>query len=103
VPENDLSAKAQILISQIEPTVAKMFGQFGNGIHLYLFDAHNAGGKPSFDEKTANHFTLSWDQVSFTWRLPFASALPPKYCPVDNEEMKGNWEFCPFHGVKLHA
>jgi hypothetical protein len=100
--DKDISPRTLQMISQIQPTLSRIFGQFGDGMRMFLFDAKNTNGTLSFDEKKSNHFTLAWDQVSITWRLPFASVLPVKYCPVDNESMKGNWNYCPYHGVKLN-
>ena len=99
--DKDISPSALLLITQFQPALAKILGQIGDGMRLFLFDARNANGTPSFDEMKPNRFILAWDQGSFTWRLPFASVLPVRYCPVDNEPMKGNWNFCPFHGVSL--
>jgi hypothetical protein len=100
--EKDISPRATQMMSRIQPTLSRIFGQFGEGMQIFLFDGKNANGTLSFDEKRLNRFTLAWDQVSITWKLPFASVLPPKYCPVDNEAMKANWNYCPYHGVKLN-
>jgi hypothetical protein len=99
--DKDISPTALQMISNLQPTVSKMLGQFGNGMTIFLFDAKNENGNLSFDVRKPNRFILSWDHASFTWRLPFASVLPLKYCPVDNEPMKGNWNYCPIHGAKL--
>lgn len=29
--------------------------------------------------------------------------LPPVYCPQGGERMNTNWNYCPWHGVELHA
>ncbi|MEE9234396.1 MAG: hypothetical protein V3U28_03030 [Candidatus Acidoferrales bacterium] len=29
--------------------------------------------------------------------------LPPVYCPQGGERMNANWNYCPWHGVELHA
>lgn len=101
VNENDLSPLASQVLEKIKPVMSQMLGQFGDGMRLFLFDARLVDGKPPYNVAKSNHFTLSWDQTNLKWILPFASILPPKYCPVDNEKMQGNWNYCPVHGVKL--
>ena len=88
-------------LTVFQPTLAKFLGQFGEGMCVVLFEAKKIDGKPAIDITKVNHFTLSWEQANLKWTLPFASILPFKYCPVDNEQMKGNWNYCPFHGIKL--
>jgi hypothetical protein len=81
--------------------MAQMLGQFGEGMRIYLFKAKKINGQPVINIMTKNNFTLSWNSASLTWKLPLSSVLPPKFCSVDNEQMKGNWNYCPIHGVKL--
>lgn len=100
--EKDISEDVKHLLKNLEPITAQMLGQFGEGMKIFLFKATKSQGQPVIDVSTKNTFTLSWDKCSLTWKLPFASVLPPKRCPVDNETMKGNWNYCPEHGVKLN-
>jgi hypothetical protein len=101
VEEKDMSPLAAQMIQTLTPTLAQMLGQFGSGLHIFVFKADQKNGEPGFNITKKNRFTLSWDNKSFKWKLPFASALEPKHCPVDGEEMKGNWNFCPEHGTVL--
>jgi hypothetical protein len=97
----DISPTAVQLLNSLQPVMAQILGQFGEGMRVFLFDAKKINGKPAIDIAKTNSFTLSWAQTSLKWTLPFASVLPPKFCPVDNEQMKGNWKYCPLHGTKL--
>lgn len=81
--------------------MAQMLGQFGEGMRVFLFDAKQLNEEAPLDLTAANDFALSWGETNLKWTLPFASMLPPKYCPIDGEQMKGNWNYCPVHGVKL--
>lgn len=97
----NISPTATELLKSLQPVMAQMLGQFGQGMRIFLFEAKQVNGKPVIDITKTNHFSLSWDDINLKWTLPFASILPPKFCPVDNEKMKGNWSFCPVHGVRL--
>jgi len=99
--EQDISSDAKHLLQNLQPMMAQMLGQFGEGMRIYPFNAKKVNGKPSINVVTKNNFTLSWDTTNLNWKLPLSSVLPPKFCPVDNEQMKGTWEYCPIHGVKL--
>jgi len=89
------------LIDRIRPMFAQMFGQMGEGMNFYLFEVKDKNGKNIIDENEVNNFTIKHSNKSFEYNLPFVSLMAPKACPIDNEEMKGNWNYCPIHGVKL--
>lgn len=89
------------LIESIRPMFAQMFGQFGEGINFYLFEVKDKDGKNIIDEHEVNTFTIKHSDKSFEFNLPIVSLMAPKACPIDSEEMKGNWNYCPIHGVKL--
>ena len=99
--DEDLSPTARELLKSLKPTMAQLVGQFGEGMQVILFKAKKINGKPAIDLSRKNSFTLEVAQQRMKWSMPFASLLPPKYCPIDKEIMKGNWDFCPEHGVKL--
>ena len=79
----------------------QLLGQFGEGMKVFLFKPKHKKLHQLDDVKSKNKFSLRWDSNTITWKLPFSSVLPPKICPIDKEKMKGNWDYCPFHGVKL--
>jgi hypothetical protein len=99
--ESEISADAKHLIVGLQPKIAQIFGQFGEGMRIYIFKAKKINGEPVINVMAKNNFKLKWDTTSLSWALPISSALPPKFCPVDHEQMKGNWSYCPIHGVKL--
>ncbi len=89
------------LLVGIRPMFAQMFGQLGEGMNFYLFEVKDKNGKNIIDENEVNTFTIKHSDKSFEYNLPIVSLMAPKACPVDGEEMKGNWNYCPIHGVKL--
>lgn len=99
--EADLSSELALMLINIQPMFAKMFGQMGNGMHFYAFEVKDKKGNNLIDETKEGEFIVAHSNTIFKWRLPLVSLLKSKVCSEDNEEMKGNWKFCPFHGVKL--
>lgn len=99
--DKDVSPVAMRMVNQFQPLMAKLLGQFGDGMHIFLFDGTAGNGKPAFDVDKPNHFVLTWESATAKWSLPLASVLPPKFCPVDHEQMQGTWSYCPVHGTKL--
>jgi hypothetical protein len=99
--QDQLSETARGLIDGMKPVLERMMGEFGEGMQLFLFDASAIKGVTLSDVSGHGEFSLGWENKKFSWRLPFASVLMPKKCPADGETMKGDWKFCPIHGVKL--
>lgn len=98
--EKDVNANVVMLLNQLKPALRKMSGEMGEHMYFFLFNPKTQGIPPMTITRK-NAFNLIWNDFQVKWRLPLAAALPPKFCPVDKEQMKGNWSFCPEHGVKL--
>jgi hypothetical protein len=100
--DTEISEEANRMVEAMKPTMSSLLGQFGEGMRLFLFQAKkDKAGSNIINIARDNNFSLKWDKVNVNWKLPFASVLESKFCPVDNEEMKGNWNYCPIHGKKL--
>jgi len=99
--EKDFSIELNTILDNIRPMFAKMLGQLGEGMHFYLFEIKDKKGVNIINEFEKGNFTVKHSNDEFKWNLPLPALLPSKYCPTDNEIMKGNWSFCPIHGVKL--
>jgi hypothetical protein len=100
--ESEFSEETNRMIETLKPIMKNLLGQFGEGMQLFLFKTKKdkKGGNSILIQKE-NNLNLQWNNVSLKWKLPFASVLALKYCPIDIEEMKGNWNYCPTHGKKL--
>jgi hypothetical protein len=99
--KSQISADASTYSELFEPMFAQYLGQLGAGIHTYFFEMKDEQGENIIDEYKAGEFTINHSNKKFHFQLPLVTLLPPKICPIDSVEMKGNWNYCPFHGVKL--
>lgn len=98
---NKISLETLNLAKSLTPMFAKMFGQMGKGMHFFFFKVKDENNRNLIDENKNGSFTVKHSNKKFNWTLPLPSLMPNKYCPIDNDKMKGNWIFCPLHGVKL--
>ncbi len=99
--KEEISSDALSLSEAIKPMFAQMLGQMGAGMHFYFFKITDEKGNPTINEYKKGEFTICHSGREFKYNLPLVTLLPPKVCPIDNASMKGNWDYCPFHGVKL--
>lgn len=97
----DVEYDAMNIIGSMKPVFSQMIGEMGRGMHFYIFENVNAEGEPIVNEDDEGSFTIIHSGRSFRYSTPLVALMPPKNCPVDNVQMKGNWKFCPIHGVEL--
>lgn len=97
----ELSPEALSFSEAIKPMFAQMLGQMGQGMNFYFFKIKDSDGVNVINEYEKGSFTIKHSDREFNYLLPLATLLPPKECPIDNAEMKGNWNFCPIHGAEL--
>ncbi|WP_430816494.1 hypothetical protein [Carboxylicivirga sp. RSCT41] len=97
----ELSPEALAFSEAIRPMFAQMLGQMGQGMHFYFFEVKDQQGANVFNEYQKGQFKIKHSNKEFEYKLPLVCLLPSKKCPVDGAEMKGNWEYCPYHGVEL--
>ncbi len=98
---DELSEQVIYFDAMIKPMFSQMFGQMGEGMHFYYFEIKNKNDDNLINEFEASEFFVYHSNKEFKFSLPLPSLLPPKNCPIDNEEMKGNWKYCPIHGEAL--
>ena len=101
LPDDQIQPDALTLIDNMEPIFAQMLGEMGKGLHLYFFAGQNSQGEKLIDPTKNNVLKIVHSGWQFKWTTPLTTLLPPKFCPVDKEQMKGNWNYCPLHGIKL--
>jgi hypothetical protein len=96
--DNELSDTARLLRDNVSPMLAKVLGDMGKGMHFYYFKTGNVNTNRA--GKSGN-FKVMIGPTAFPYNLPLGTLLPPKYCPYDEMKMRGDWQYCPYHGVKL--
>ena len=99
--DTEISNDALAMSEMLKPMFAQMLGQMGQGMHFFFFKVKDENGKNIINELEEGRFIVRHSNKEFKYELPLVVLLPPKNCPVDSLEMKGNWSYCPFHGDKL--
>lgn len=93
----------QAMTSSLGPLLTKIMGNLGKNMQIFIFNDRNPQQERVCDPYRKGIFSLKTQVSEYKWRTPLGSLLPPKICPVDQEEMNGAWDFCPWHGDKLIA
>lgn len=102
LPDNEIGTGMKTVVKLIEPMLVNMLGSFGSNMHIVAFTGTLPGGSQLVDPRREGTFTVSLEPGrDFIWRLPLASLVPRKHCPIDGERFPGNWKYCPFHGTEL--
>ncbi len=99
--EDQMSLDIKEVSANLKPALASSLGEMGVNLSFYYFKIKDSNGKNIYNEKEKGELIINFFNKEYKWILPMISLLPPKYCPIDNDKMKGNWKYCPFHGIKL--
>ncbi|SHJ98746.1 hypothetical protein [Pseudozobellia thermophila] len=99
--DDEVTPEASGFLEPMKPMFRQMLGQMGEGMHFYFFKVQDENGKTALNEYQEGSFTIKHSDKQFNFTLPLVALMPPKKCPVDHAEMKGNWKYCPFHGDLL--
>lgn len=87
--------------------LANSIGRMGENLQVLFFPARNEKGEPLTNPKQPGDFSIVLKEIVgepesiFAWRLPLTSLSPPRCCPFGGERVKADWNFCPWHGVRL--
>ena len=99
--ESEIDNKVLIIVNQsLKPLFAQMLGKMGSGVNFFIYN-NVEHGKRIIDPNQTGNFKVDLNGEIFQWKLPLVSLMDEKTCPVDQQKMSGNWNFCPFHGNKL--
>jgi hypothetical protein len=103
----ELTGDAKNLADVVRPMLANAMGRAGENFAMLFFPARGKSGKMIADENARGQFSvvlkdaLSEPETIFLWHLPLNSFSTPRYCPVGKERVHSDWDYCPWHGVKL--
>ena len=99
--ESEIDDKVLIIVNQtLKPLFAQMLGKMGSGVNFFIYN-NLENGKRIIDPNLPGSFKVDLNGEIFQWKLPLVSLMKEKTCPVDQQKMIVNWNFCPFHGNKL--
>jgi hypothetical protein len=96
-----ISPDAQILGAVMKPAAEDLLGPVGEHMEFLYFPAQTEEGVLIADAGSRGVFSLAVGNATFEWVLPLDSVLPRKRCLIDEREMRGEWIYCPFHGIRL--
>jgi len=108
LPNDKVSPEVQAMPSMMKAFFAQALGQMGESMQVLFFPARTRKGGPLADARSRGTFAvvineLAGDaQQTYSWKLPLTSLSPPRHCPVGKERVKADWEYCPWHGVRLN-
>lgn len=104
IPE--VSGDAKMVADLIRPILANALGRAGENFAMLFFPGHDASGKQIADAVAKGQFSVvlkdavGEPETIYQWRTPLTVFSAPRYCPVGNERLHANWDYCPWHGVK---
>jgi hypothetical protein len=101
IEESRISADAKGFISIMEPSMKQQMGEMGENLCFVCFPAKDSAGISFANPKKDGKFTIELGEKVFKYRLPLGSLMPAKYCLICDEDLKGNFNYCPFCGSKL--
>ncbi len=103
----EVKGDAKNLADIIKPMLTNAMGRAGENFVMMFFPARRKDGQPIVDASAKGQFSVVLKDVTgepetiFLWRTPLTSISPPRYCPVGKERVHADWDYCPWHGVKL--
>ena len=106
---SEVTGDAKTLADMIRPVLANAMGRAGENFAMLFFPAKKKAGKPIADELSKGSFSVvlkgaaGEPEMIYLWRTPLTSFSAPRYCPAGKERVHADWDYCPWHGVKIEA
>ena len=103
----DVSGDAKMVGDLMRPILANALGRAGENFAMLFFAGRDRTGKQIADAVSKGQFSIvlkdavGEPETIYQWRTPLTAFTPPRYCPVGKERLHANWDYCPWHGVKI--
>jgi hypothetical protein len=103
----EVGGDAKNLADIMKPMLANAMGRAGENFAMIFFPAKSKSGKRIADATSKGQFSIVLKDIAgepetiYHWRTPLSSLSAPRYCPVGKERVHADWDYCPWHGVKL--
>jgi len=106
-PLGTVPPKVAAIVAYMKTYLAQQGGTDRENMHIIVFPATTAQGKPIIDvgRKDVLNLQLKADAkfraVSFTWRTPFDALTAVADCPRCKAGVSAKWTYCAYCGQKL--
>lgn len=101
IPEEEQELEVKNMVSTMKPMISNMLGQLGKKYDFYVFPNKDKEGNEILTPYKPGGIKVVLNKTDFVYRTPFSALIPSKKCTNDNEEVSGNWVYCPWHGDTL--
>lgn len=98
--DEDLTSEVRYVADVLKPVVARILGQFGKGVEIFLYSNSN-DGKRLIDPRAKGLLQAQIFDDEVEWRTPLAALFPPKRDPKTGESFPGTYNYNPYTGDKL--
>ena len=101
LPTDEIPEELDYLLSILKPMLQGMMGEMGSNFNFYVLSDEMDDGSRFCDPFVEGGVKIECGSSEHSFRTPLGPLLPPKICPVDDEEYMGDYNYCPYHGDKL--
>ena len=93
---SELPHKLYIISNTLDELLSELMGSFGSAMEIFVFE-----NREGITPLSTGNMEVSMFNGSHTFTLPIGYFLPKKECKECGEKMRGDWDFCPYHGIEL--
>ena len=103
----NVTGDAKTVADLMRPILANAMGRAGENFAMLFFPGKDRTGAQIADALGKGQFSvvlkdaIGEPETIYLWRTPLTAFSPTRVCPVGKERVHANWDYCPWHGVKL--